>query len=64
MLQLAGKAKADGRIAKGLAWLQANQQPTGEWRAASLNKQRDPTTHVGKFMTDAATGFAILALSH
>ncbi len=64
VLQLAGFGKADTRIAKGLAWLRANQQPSGAWRGYSLNKQRDLETHVGKFMSDAATAFAVLALSH
>ena len=35
---------------------------TGNWVGVSLNKRRDPKTHVGKFMSDAATAFAILAL--
>jgi squalene-hopene/tetraprenyl-beta-curcumene cyclase len=64
VLQLAGHGKDDAKIAKGLAWLRSHQEPTGEWRASSVNKKRDPQTHVGKFMTDAATAYAILALSH
>lgn len=64
VLQLAGTSKNDARIAKGLAWLQSNQQASGAWRGYSLNKQRDHETHVGKFMSDAATAFAVLALSH
>lgn len=62
-LHLAGVPKTEAPVAKGLAWLKANQAPTGEWRAASLNKNRDPDTHVGKFMSDAATAFAVLALT-
>jgi squalene-hopene/tetraprenyl-beta-curcumene cyclase len=61
-LQLAGVGRDQPALARGLAWLRANQQSDGRWVASSLNKRRDPKTHVGKFMSDAATAFAILAL--
>jgi hypothetical protein len=70
VLQLAGLPKDDLHVGKGLAWLRANQDPTGAWRALSLNKVRAPESpnaakaHVGKFMWDAATAYAVLALSH
>ena len=64
VLQTAGVRKEDPNVAKGLAWLRTNQAATGEWRAASLNKKRNPDTHIGKFMTDAATAYAVLALGH
>jgi squalene-hopene/tetraprenyl-beta-curcumene cyclase len=64
VLQTAGVAKDDAKIAKGLSWLRANQSTTGEWRGSSLNKKRDPASHTGRFMTDVATAYAILALSH
>jgi squalene-hopene/tetraprenyl-beta-curcumene cyclase len=64
VLQTAGVSKDDARLAKGVAWLKSNQTDTGGWRAVSVNKKRDPTTHVGKFMSDAATAYAVLALSH
>jgi len=70
VLQLSGLTKDDPRIAKGLAWLRSNQDKTGAWRAMSVNKNRSPESsnpakaNVGKFMWDAATGYAVLALSH
>jgi squalene-hopene/tetraprenyl-beta-curcumene cyclase len=62
VLQLAGVRRDQPPVARGLAWLRANQQKDGRWIASSLNKRRDPKSHVGKFMSDSATTFAILAL--
>jgi len=51
-------------LAKGRAWLIANQDPTkGSWPASSINKERDPNSDRGKFMSDAATAYAALVLS-
>jgi squalene-hopene/tetraprenyl-beta-curcumene cyclase len=55
--------KRDPRVRKALDWLAANQQPDGNWLAWSLNKQRDPATDAAKFMGDAATAYAVLALT-
>jgi squalene-hopene/tetraprenyl-beta-curcumene cyclase len=69
-LQLAGLPKENPRVSKGLSWLRANQDPSGAWRATSVNKKREPESkdrakaNIGKFMWDAATGYAVLALSH
>ncbi len=50
-------------IAKAKTWLMRHQdQQGGFWRAYSLNKNRNVTTDVGRFMSDAATGFAVMAL--
>jgi squalene-hopene/tetraprenyl-beta-curcumene cyclase len=49
----------------GLAWLRSHQNPEdGNWTAWSLNKKRDQATDIGRFMSDAATGFAVLALEN
>jgi hypothetical protein len=45
-------------------WLLSHQDPkSGAWTAMSVNRLRDPATEPGKFMTDAATGYAVLALT-
>ena len=53
----------DPHVKKAVDWLAANQQPDGNWLAWSLNKQRDPATDAAKFMGDAATAYAVLALT-
>jgi squalene-hopene/tetraprenyl-beta-curcumene cyclase len=64
-LQAAGVASSDPRVARALDWLRRNQdRATGRWAAVSLNKQRDPESEVGKFMSDAATAYAVLALTY
>jgi squalene-hopene/tetraprenyl-beta-curcumene cyclase len=63
-LQHAGLSPADGRVSKGFAWLTTHQDAaTGMWTASSLNRSRDPSTDIGKFMSDAATAYAVMALT-
>jgi squalene-hopene/tetraprenyl-beta-curcumene cyclase len=63
-LQQAGVARSDAHMRRALEWLAQHQDPaTGMWSATSLNKQRDPASDPGKFMSDAATAYAILALT-
>jgi squalene-hopene/tetraprenyl-beta-curcumene cyclase len=51
-------------VNRGINWLITNQdKTTGAWPGWSLNKNRDPKSNVGMFMSDAATGYAVLALS-
>jgi squalene-hopene/tetraprenyl-beta-curcumene cyclase len=53
----------DESVKRGIAWLEANQdKTTGAWPAWSLNKKRNPQSDAGPFMSDAATGYAVLAL--
>ena len=62
-LEQNGIAPNEPHLARALAWLAQHQDPsTGRWVASSLNKKRDPASNVGRFMSDAATGFAALAL--
>jgi hypothetical protein len=64
VLQTAGVSKDSEKVARGLAWLKHNQSDTGAWRGVSVNKKRDPASHAGQFMSDAATAYSVLALSH
>ena len=64
VLQQTGAVHEDRRLNNALIWLARNQNATeGYWTASSLNRRRDPNSNVGRFMTDAATAFAVLALS-
>jgi squalene-hopene/tetraprenyl-beta-curcumene cyclase len=63
-LEQSGTEGRDERIARGLQWLEKNQDANGGgWPAMSLNEKRDPASDVGRFMRDAATGYAVLALT-
>jgi squalene-hopene/tetraprenyl-beta-curcumene cyclase len=65
-LQKAGVPREDSQEKHGLAWLAANQNKTeGFWPSYSLNKNKEhhlsPDTAL--FMNDAATAYAVLALT-
>ena len=64
-LQSAGVPASDSRLSKGLDWLRRNQdRSTGRWIAVSPNKERDPQSEPAKFMSDAATAYAVLSLTY
>jgi squalene-hopene/tetraprenyl-beta-curcumene cyclase len=63
-LEESGLPAAKPLIAKGLAWLERNQDPSGAWLSTSMNKKRDPASDAGRFMSDAATAYSVLALSY
>jgi squalene-hopene/tetraprenyl-beta-curcumene cyclase len=62
-LESGGLQRSDAHVSRALLWLLQHQDgATGMWSASSVNKERDPATDIGKFMSDAATAYAVLAL--
>jgi squalene-hopene/tetraprenyl-beta-curcumene cyclase len=58
-----GVPASDPKLAKALTWLQSHQDMTsGAWAATSMNKRYPEGSMESRFMQDAATAFASLAL--
>jgi squalene-hopene/tetraprenyl-beta-curcumene cyclase len=52
-------------LKRALAWLRSHQiEADGRWPAVSLNKNRVAHSDTGLFMSDAATAYAVLALTN
>jgi squalene-hopene/tetraprenyl-beta-curcumene cyclase len=62
-LQEAGVPRDHAQLKHGLSWLMSNQNAEGFWPASSVNKRRHKSSETGRFMSDAATAFAVLALT-
>jgi squalene-hopene/tetraprenyl-beta-curcumene cyclase len=65
-LQQAAIPREHAQLKRGLAWLADNQNKTeGFWLGYSLNKNEEHHLSPGtaRFMTDAATAYAVLALT-
>jgi hypothetical protein len=61
-MQKAGISSSTPAVQRGLEWLRTHQSEKGSWWASSMNGFRDPNSGMGHFMSDAATGYAVLAL--
>jgi hypothetical protein len=62
-LERAGVPRGNRGLRKAVTWLKLHQDRTlGYWTADSMNKKYEPDSNEVRFMQDAATGFAALAL--
>jgi len=64
VLEEAGVPRENVQLRRGLFWLTSNQNTAeGFWPATSINKRKSVTSDIGHFMSDAATAYAVLALT-
>jgi len=63
-LEQSGVPHEDAHLQRGRSWLVRNQNQTeGLWPGYSLVNRRDASSGTGRFMNDAATAYAVLALT-
>lgn len=64
VLEEAGVPSDNIQLKRGLSWLMSNQNTAeGFWPAWSINRRKSMTSNTGRFMSDAATAYAVLALT-
>ncbi len=64
-LKQSAAPEAEPALQRALTWLARNQNPAdGRWPATSLNKKRELESDAGRFMSDAATAYAVMALEN
>lgn len=63
-LEESGISRQDQTVTRGLEWLARHQGNDGSWQASSINTRRDLHSNVGRFMSDAATAYAVMALEN
>ena len=64
VLEEAGVSSDNIQLRRALSWLASNQNTAeGFWPASSVNRRRSMTSDTGRFMSDAATAYAVLALT-
>jgi squalene-hopene/tetraprenyl-beta-curcumene cyclase len=64
VLRQAGVSRRDPRLGRAILWLESHQErATGAWPAISMNKQYPESSMQIRFMQDAATAFAVMALA-
>ena len=63
VLEEMGMSRESPTVSRALAWLSRNQSSEdGSWYSSSLKKNRG-SSNIGHFMRDAATAYAVMALS-
>jgi squalene-hopene/tetraprenyl-beta-curcumene cyclase len=64
VLQEAGVPRDNDQLRRGLSWLMSNQDAQdGSWPASSVNKRHHMSVGTSRFMSDAATAYAVLSLT-
>jgi squalene-hopene/tetraprenyl-beta-curcumene cyclase len=64
-LEQLGTPETKSNVDRAVTWLRKNQNAEeGRWPAYSLNKERELISDAGRFMSDAATAYAVLAIAN